>query len=525
MATSNKKNSKSMEAALWDSCNKLRNSVNTFEYMQVIFGLLFLRFASEKFNYRREELLNSDDKDFIEEPSFYLEKNVFFIPKNARWEEINKNAKQNNVGLLIDEALKSLEDHNESLKGTLPLNYYQRIASSMPGSNMASIITNISNIKIDKESSSDVIGRVYEYFMNKFAVLTKSDKGEFYTPESIVELIAEMIEPYHGRVYDPCCGTGGMFIQSLKFVEKHHGNKKEISILGQEKQDTTYRLARMNLAIRGISANLGEKPVSTFTEDQHKGEKVDFIMANPPFNLKNWRGADELTSDYRWDGYETPPVSNANYAWILHMMNKLSVNGVAGFLLANGALGASGQEYEIRKQLIKNDLVEAIIVLPRKMFYYTDISVTLWIMRHNKKERVIERDGNKTLLRDRTDEVLFMDLRNHNQNISEDKTVYFNETQINEFKSVYHNWMSPDFKDKYQDIPEFIKSVTLKKLKENDYSLVPSKYIEFVDRDLDIDFEEEMTRIQSEMKELLKEEKETHQMLRDAFDGIGYNVE
>lgn len=525
MATKKIKKEKSIEAALWDSCNKLRNSVNTFEYMQVIFGLLFLRFASEKFNYRREELLNSEDKDFIEEPSFYLEKNVFFIPKTARWEEINKNSKQSNIGVIIDEALKSLEDNNESLKGTLPLNYYQRISASMPGSNMASIITNISNISINKESSDDVIGRVYEYFMNKFAVLTKSDKGEFYTPASIVELIAELIEPYHGRVYDPCCGTGGMFIQSLKFVEKHHGNKKEISILGQEKQDTTYRLARMNLAIRGISANLGEKEASTFTDDQHKGEKVDFIMANPPFNLKDWRGQDELTNDYRWNGYEVPPVSNANYAWILHMLNKLSVNGVAGFLLANGALGAGGDEYKIRKQLIKNDKIEAIIVLPRKMFYYTDISVTLWIMRHNKKERVIERDGVKTTLRNRENEVLFMDLRRMNENITEDKTVYFTDEQINKVKNVFHSWQSPEYKDRYNDVPEFSKSVNLKTIEENDYSLVPSKYIEFVDRDLDIDFDKEMIRIQKKMKALLKEEKETHQMLRDAFEGVGYNVD
>ncbi len=520
----NKKN-KSMEAALWDSCNKLRNSVNTFEYMQVIFGLLFLRFATEKFNYRREELLNSEDKDFIEEPSFYLEKNVFFIPKPARWEEINKNAKQSNIGVLIDEALKALEDNNDSLKGTLPLNYYQRIAASMPGSNMASIITNISNIQIDKESSDDVIGKVYEYFMNKFAVLTKSDKGEFYTPASIVELIAELIEPYHGRVYDPCCGTGGMFIQSLKFVDKHHGNKKEISILGQEKQDTTYRLARMNLAIRGISANLGDKEDSTFTNDQHKGEKVDFIMANPPFNLKDWRGQDELTNDYRWNGYEIPPVSNANYAWILHMLSKLKNDGVAGFLLANGALSAGGDEYKIRKQLIENDKIEAIIVLPRNMFYYTDISVTLWIMRQHKKERVIERDGEKITLRNRENEILFMDLRRMNENISEDKTVYFTEKQIDKIKSVYHSWQSPEYKNTYHDVAEFSKSITLEIIKENDYSLVPSKYIEFVDRDLDIDFDKEMSRIQKQMKELLKEEKETHQMLRDAFKGIGYDVD
>ena len=520
-----KKQTKSMEAALWDSCNNLRNSVNTFEYMQVIFGLLFLRFASEKFNYRRDELLNSDDKNFIEEPSFYLEKNVFFIPKEARWEEINKKSKQSDIGLIIDDALKLLEDNNPSLKGTLPLNYYKRIAASMPGSNMASIIANIANIKIDKESSDDVIGRVYEYFMNKFAVLTKSDKGEFYTPTSIVELMAELIEPYHGRVYDPCCGTGGMFIQSLKFVEKHHGNKKEISILGQEKQDTTYRLARMNLAIRGISANLGEKEASTFTDDQHEGERVDFIMANPPFNLRNWRGKDELTNDYRWNGYEVPPVSNANYAWILHMLTKLSSDGVAGFLLANGALSAGGDEYKIRKQLIKNDKIEAIIVLPRNMFYYTDISVTLWIMRHHKKERVIDRDNVKTLIRDRSKEILFMDLRQMDENVSEDKTIMFSNEQIDKIKDVYQSWQSPDYKNKYNDIPEFCKSVSLSEIEEEDYSLVPSKYIEFVDGDHNVNFVEEMSIIQNQLKALIKEEKATQKEMVDAFERAGFNVD
>src|SRR5699024_10066804 len=256
-------------------------------------------------------------------------------------------------------------------------------------------------------------------FLQSYAVASSKEDGEFYTPACVVELIAELIEPYSGTVYDPCCGSGGMFVQSVKFVERHHGNKLNVSIVGQEKNPDTRRLAKMNLAIRGISYDLGAKAIgesSTFTDDQHKDRKVDFIMANPPFNLKNWRTENELLSDARWSGFEVPPKSNANYAWILHMLSKLDVtNGVAGFLLANGALNSDGVEYEIRKKLIERDKIEAIIVLPRDMFYTTNISVTLWIMNNNKKERTL----NNRQVKDRTNEILFVDLRTWDENIAE----------------------------------------------------------------------------------------------------------
>lgn len=319
-----------------------------------------------------------------------------------------------------------------------------------------------------------------------------------------------------------------MFVQSMKFVDRHNGNRQKISVIGQESQAETWRLCKMNLAIRGIAHNLGEKNASTFTEDLHKDRKVDFIMANPPFNLKGWRKEDELTDDYRWRGYSVPRASNANYAWILHMISKLDVNhGIAGFLLANGALN-DPDEFEIRKQLLENDKVEAIIVLPRDMFYTTDISVTLWIVNMNKKAGVV----NGRQLRDRTNEILFMDLRRWDNNIEEividkgkkkKKTVLTDE-QIAEIKKVYSAWQSAD-KSEYKNEPEFCQSATISDLRSHNYTLAPSKYIEFIDHDLDINYEKEMARIQIEMQDVMKAEKKSQQMLEDAFRGIGYGID
>ena len=278
-------------------------------------------------------------------------------------------------------------------------------------SKLSSLIDTINNINTIEDKGHDIVGRVYEYFLGNFAIAEGKGKGEFYTPKSIVNLIANMIEPYKGKIYDPACGSGGMFVQSMKFINAHNGNKKDISIYGQEYTATTYKLAKMNLAIRGISANLGDVPADTFAKDQHKDLKADFIMANPPFNQKDWRGVNELLDDPRWSGYDVPPTSNANYGWILNMVSKLSQNGVAGFILANGALSGGGEEYKIRKKLIENDLVESIVILPRNLFYTTDISVTLWILNANKKQREFEQNGKIKIHRDRTNEILFMDLR------------------------------------------------------------------------------------------------------------------
>ena len=376
----------------------------------------------------------------------------------------------------------------------------------------------------------DLVGRVYEYFLRAYAASGTKEDGEFYTPASVVRLIAELIEPFNGTVYDPCCGSGGMFVQSMKLIDSHHGNRDNVSIIGQEKQPETWRLCKMNLAVRGIAYNLGETCASTFLNDQHKDKdgRINFIMANPPFNLKGWRGEDELIHDKRFSGYEVmPPVANANYAWILHMLSKLNPsNGVAGFLLANGALNADGDEYKIRKKIIQDDRIEAIIVLPRDMFYTTDISVTLWILNMNKKGGFF----NGRNLRNRENEILFMDLRTWDENTDEialekgkKKKTAFNDNQIAKIKNMYESWRSADSTD-YRDIPELCRSVRLPEIEENDFSLAPSRYIEFIDHDLEIDYEKEMNRIQREIKDVLIEEKQSQKLLEEAFEGIGYGI-
>ncbi len=514
-------NGKSTEETLWDSANKLRGSVESAEYKHVVLGLIFLKFASDKFEERRKELIQEGKKKYLEMKEFYNMNNVFFLPEESRWTYIIKNAKQNDIALKIDTALHTVEKNNAALKGALPDNYFSRL--NLEVSKLAALLDTINNINTLQDKEQDIVGRVYEYFLKKFAIAEGKGKGEFYTPKTIVNLIAEMIEPYKGIIYDPCCGSGGMFVQSIKFIESHHGNKKEVSIYGQEYTATTYKLAKMNLAIRGISANLGEIPANTFSKDQHPDFKADFIMANPPFNQKDWRATDELNDDPRWMGYDVPPVSNANYGWILNMASKLSQNGIAGFILANGALSGNGEEYKIRRKLIENRLVEAILIIPRNTFYTTDISVTLWILNNNKKAREIEINGKLKKYRDREDQILFMDLRRWGSEYDK-KFIELTPDDIQKVAENYHNWQQKDYESTYKDIPEFCYSAHFEEVQQNDFSLVPSKYIEFVDKDSKIDFDTEMSRIQKEFKTLLAEEVESQEQLREAFKGLGYEI-
>ncbi len=323
---------------------------------------------------------------------------------------------------------------------------------------------------------------------------------------------------------DPCCGSGGMFVQSMKFIEAHHGNKKKVSIYGQEYTNTTYKLAKMNLAIRGISANLGEMAANTFSNDQHKDLKADYIMANPPFNQKEWRASDELVDDPRWEGYDIPPTSNANYGWILNIVSKLSQNGVAGFLLANGALSDDGTELKIRKQLIKNHLVEAIIILPRNLFYTTDISVTLWILNRNKGEYSVLKNGVEKHYRNRENEILFMDLRQMGSPY-EKKYIELTEEDRAKVTEVYHNWQQVGYEKTYENIPEFCYSARYEEVEEKGFTLVPSRYIEFVNRDENVDFDTKMKELQSELKELLIEEEKSKVDLLEVFKELGYEIE
>lgn len=519
---SGKKNAKSFEETLWDSANKLRGTVEPSEYKHIVLSLIFLKFASDKFNERRQELIKEGKQNYVEMVEFYTMKNVFYLPEESRWSFIQANAKQGDLAIKVDTALHTIEKNNKSLAGALPDNYFSRI--DLDRSKLAALIDTISNINTIADKSQDVVGRVYEYFLSKFALAEGKGKGEFYTPKSIVNLIAELIEPYKGKIYDPCCGSGGMFVQSLKFVESHHGNTKDISIYGQEGTTTTLKLAKMNLAIRGISANLGVKADDTFAKDQHPDLKADFIMANPPFNQKDWRAADELTDDPRWSGYEVPPTGNANYGWILHIVSKLSENGTACFILANGALSGDGQEKAIRKNLIENHLVEAILVLPMRMFYTTDISVTLWVLNKNKKARTVQRGDITRNYRDRKNEVLFLDLRKCGETF-EKKFIQFSDQQRADITNTFHVWQETRAIKEYKNIPEYCYSASIDEIRVKDFSLVPSKYIKFINRDENINFDEKMTSLQTEFAKLLKAGEKSKSKLLDVFKELGYAIE
>lgn len=529
--TAKKQKEVTLEQVLWNCRVALRSVGSTEKNRDAVIGLAFLKFAGDKFTKQRDAIKEEygDIPEFLEDPSFYNAENVFYLNENARWGYLVKNAGANDIAIILDQAMADIEERNPSLQGALPQNLYATLGAST--SKLKALIDEVGKLDGEYFQVEDLIGRTYEYFLRAYAAAGTKEDGEFYTPASVVKLIAEMIEPYSGTVYDPCCGSGGMFVQSMKFVDTHHGNRQDVSVIGQESKPDTWRLCKMNLAIRGISHNLGSKNASTFTEDLHKDRKVDFIMANPPFNLKGWRGEDELDKDPRFAGFAMPPVANANYAWILHMVSKLDVShGIAGFLLANGALNADSTEYEVRKKLIERDLVEAIIVLPRDMFYTTDISVTLWIINRNKKGG----QWHGRILRDRAGEILFVDLRTWNSNIDEiqiekgkkKKKVALTDEQIAEVKAIYTSWQTVE--GGYEDVPELCKSATLDGedgIRANNYSLAPSKYIEFIDHDLEIDYVAEMTRIQGEMRELLAQEKESQALLAAAFKGIGYGID
>ena len=516
-----KKKAKSFEETLWQSANKLRGSVEPAEYKHVVLSLIFLKFASDKFEERRKEIIDEGKQALVDMTEAYAMKNVFYLPEESRWSYIQANAKQDDLALKVDTALHTIEKNNKSLAGALPDNYFSRL--DLDRSKLAALIDTVSNINTIADKSQDVVGRVYEYFLSKFALAEGKGKGEFYTPKSIVNLIAELIEPYKGKIYDPCCGSGGMFVQSMKFVENHQGNTKDISVYGQEGTSTTLKLAKMNLAIRGISGNLGVKADDTFAKDQHPDLKADFIMANPPFNQKDWRASDELTDDSRWEGYETPPTGNANYGWILHMVSKLSENGVAGFILANGALSGDGQEKAIRKKLIENHLVEAVIILPRNMFYTTDISVTLWIINKNRKAHTVKHGNLTRNYRDREGEVLFMDLRQWGEPF-EKKFIQFSEDHRAKVTETVHTWQQIQAAEQYEDVPEYCYAAKLDEIVAKDYSFVPSKYIEFINRDENIDFNEKMTNLQGELSELLKDEAKSKDELLNVFKELGYAI-
>ena len=514
-----------------DILRQAKNSGSFFEKRDMMLTLVFLRFIGEKYEdgvarLRQkllEEELDPDNEEIIK--AFFddatFADGTFALPVEARWSTIVNTAPPK-LNVALDTALRSIGEMNPQLKGCFVEGTFTQ--RNLGANDMKKIVDEITKI-IHKAfgEEKDLIGRVYEYFLKEFAVNATKEEGEFYTPHDVVQLIATLIEPFDGTLYDPCCGSGGMFIQSTELIKAKQGDISRINVYGQEKEAATYRLAKMNLALRGISHNLGDESDSSFTNDLHKGLYFDYIMANPPFNLKGWYN-DNLSHDARWSDYETPPESNANYAWILHMLSHLKPKtGVAGFLLANGALGDT-DALEIRKKLIENDKVEAIIILPRELFITTDISVTFWILNQNKK-------GGKyhgRMLRNREHEILFMDLRQWTENPikgEQKKKVQLITEQIQRVADIYHQWQKKGTEGKNFAVPELYRSVGIEEIRQNNWTLVPSKYIEFIDHDLEIDYPKEMARIQQEIRELMQREKESQKMLEEAFKGIGYEIE
>lgn len=515
-----------------DILRQARNSGSFFEKRDMMLTLVFLRFIGEKFEDGIERLkqdliaqgLDPEDEEikaaFFDDPTFT--DGTYNLPIEARWSPTIINTPAPDLNVALDTALHSMAASNDKLKGCFVEGTFT--TRNLAPNDIKKIVDEVNKISHKAfGEEKDLIGRVYEYFLKEFAVNATKEEGEYYTPHDVVQLIAAMIEPYDGTLYDPCCGSGGMFIQSAELVREKRGDISRINVYGQEKEPATYRLAKMNLVLRNISHNLGEMSDSSFTHDLHRGLYFNYIMANPPFNLKGWYN-ENLKYDPRWADYTTPPESNANYAWILHILSHLKpLDGVAGFLLANGALGDS-DTLEIRKKLIQKDKVEAIIILPRELFITTDISVTLWILNQNKKGGSYHGRN----LRDREHEFLFMDLRTWTENPvkgENKKKVRLITEQIQRAADIYHTWQSEGTDGTKYEVPELYRSVGIDEIEKNGWSLVPSKYIEFVDHDLDIDFPKEMARIQEEVKAIMAAEKQSQKMLEEAFKGIGYGID
>ena len=530
MAKAVKKSNKDVgfEETLWDTANKLRGSVESSEYKHIVLSLIFLKFISDKFEKQRIKLIENDMADYVDMVEFYTKDNVFYLTEEARWSFIKKHMKQDDIAVKIDTALHTVEKNNASLKGALPDNYFSRLG--LVTNKLASLIDTINNIETAASdcdmTEEDLVGRVYEYFLGKFAASEGKGGGEFYTPKSVVSLIAEMIEPYKGKIYDPCCGSGGMFVQSLKFIDSHNGNKKDISIYGQEYTNTTYKLAKMNLAVRGISGNLGEVAGDSFFKDQHPDLKADFIMANPPFNQKQWRAENELVDDARWAGYDVPPTGNANYAWIMHMISKLSEHGTAGFVLANGSMSSNTSgEGKIRQKIIENDLVDCMIALPGQLFYTTQIPVCLWFLSKNKKQ-----DDDKGF-RNREGETLFIDAREIGSMVNRTLKELTND-DIAGIAQTYHAWKSNtpltqggDLGEGkgYQDIAGYCKSATLEDIEANDFVLTPGRYVGAAEIEDDgIPFEVKMTELSQTLYNQMEQAEKLDEAIRKNLEVLGY---
>ena len=507
-----------LERTLWAAADKMRSNMDAGEYKHVVLGLIFLKYISDAFNglYAKlaegqGEFEGADPEDADE----YLAHNIFFVPEKARWQYLQDRAKQPEIGKWIDDAMDAIERINLPLKGVLPKIYADPDLNKLRLGELIDLIGTI-GFQQDAHKSQDLLGRVYEYFLGQFADAEGKKGGQFLTPASIVKLLTEMLEPYNGRVYDGCCGSGGMFVQSEKFVLNHQGNIKDLSIFGQESNPTTLRLARMNLAIRGIDAKL--ELGDTFLNDRHPDLKADFILANPPFNISDWSG-EQLRDDARWK-YGVPPLGNANYAWLQHFIHKLSPNGTAGIVLANGSMNSNtGGEGEIRKNLIEAGLVDCMVALPAQLFYNTMIPACLWFLARNRKGGSLTRPH-----RDRTNEILFIDARKLGVMITR-RNKEFTDADIALIASTYHNWRNvrADGHPPYEDIPGFCKAAMLDEVRANNYVLMPGRYVGTEEAEDDgVLFADKMNAMTAKLAGQFARGDELQKTIRENLKGIGY---
>ncbi len=491
------------EKQIWDAACELWGHIPATEYRKVIIGLIFLRYISSSFEKRYQQLVEDGD-GFEDDPDAYAEDNIFFVPENARWSKISTAAHTPEIGKIIDEAMRAIEEENKSLKNVLPKNYASPDLDKRVLGNVVDMFTNNINMD-DTEESKDLLGRTYEYCIAQFAAKEGKKGGEYYTPSSIVKTIVSILKPFNNcRVYDPCCGSGGMFVQSVKFLQAHSGNRNNISVYGQESNADTWKMAKMNMAIRGIEADFGPYQADTFFNDLHPTLKADFIMANPPFNLSSW-GQDKLKDDVRWK-YGIPPAGNANFAWIQHMIHHLAPNGKIGLVLANGALSTqTSGEGEIRKNIIEADLVEGIVALPTQLFYSVTIPVTLWFISKNKKQK------NKTL---------FIDARKMGYMVDR-KHRDFTDDDINKLADTFTAFQNGTL----EDVKGFYAVVEKEDIKKQDYILTPGRYVGIEEQKEDNEpFEQKMTRLTSELSDMFEKSHQLEDEIRKKLGAIGYEI-
>lgn len=529
----NAQNQESLEQKLWKAADKLRKNIDAAEYKHIVLGLVFLKYISDAFDQLHQRLVEGKGEYTgadPEDPDEYKAENVFFVPAEARWAALQAQAKQPTIGQKVDEAMEAIEQNNPKLlKGILPKVYGQQKLDSTALGGLIDMIGSVNLAKAEAESDgqlsieaeppvapsrqADLLGQVYEYFLGQFALAEGKKGGQFYTPESVVRVLVEMLEPYHGRVFDPCCGSGGMFVQSEKFVSYHQGRLDDISIYGQESNETTYKLCRMNLAIRGIDgSNIRWNPEGSFLNDAHKDLKADFVIANPPFNDSDW-GGDLLRQDGRWQ-YGAPPTGNANFAWVQHFLYHLAPTGAAGFVLSNGSLSSNTSgEGEIRKELVKSDLVDCIVMLPTQLFYNTGIPACLWFLSRYK-------NGNKN--RDRKGEVLFIDASELGY-MTNRRNRSFNDADVETIAGTYHEWKRDG--GSYQDIKGFCKSATLAEIEKHNFVLTPGRYVGIPDEvESEISFEETMGALTAELAAQMKEATELDEEIKTQLAKAGFEL-